>query len=315
MKFQLGEFVRFVDEKREGYITKIFNEEMVGVTGDDDFEIPAMINNLTHVHGHSSTPEKQPTINTASEISNFREDGVFIAVLPDENKSAVVHFYIVNDSNYQLLVSLKTAKNNAYKGEFIGEIAATSFTKVFSASLSELDLWPEFNYQLLFYTHTNKKPLKPLEFTIQHKSKDFSGSKQTVSLLKKQAWLFRMDEPEIKIDAQKLRESFFKLPEEKPTVAKPLKEIDLHIEKLRDDYQFLDKQEILRIQINYFKKSMDAGLVHKYQNMIFIHGVGNGTLRYEIQKIISKHPQVKTYKDAQKEKFGYGATEVLFKFE
>ena len=54
-------------------------------------------------------------------------------------------------------------------------------------------------------------------------------------------------------------------------------------------------------------------IVHKLPSIIFIHGAGNGTLRYEIQKIITKHKQVKTYMDAHKERYGYGATEVVLK--
>jgi dsDNA-specific endonuclease/ATPase MutS2 len=48
-------------------------------------------------------------------------------------------------------------------------------------------------------------------------------------------------------------------------------------------------------------------------SIVFIHGTGNGTLKNELHKFISKHPQVKTFMDAHKEKFGYGATEIFFK--
>ena len=53
MNFKLGDFVRFVDERREGYITRIIDEQMVGVTGDDDFEIPMPASKITRVHGHN----------------------------------------------------------------------------------------------------------------------------------------------------------------------------------------------------------------------------------------------------------------------
>ena len=96
-------------------------------------------------------------------------------------------------------------------------------------------------------------------------------------------------------------------------IEKPAKEVDLHIEKLRDDHDFLDKQEMMQIQLACFKKNLDAAIVHKLDSIIFIHGVGNGSLRHEIHKVISKHVQVKTFMDARKEKFGYGATEVFFK--
>ena len=63
----------------------------------------------------------------------------------------------------------------------------------------------------------------------------------------------------------------------------------------------------------YFQQMLDAAIVHQMPSVVFIHGVGNGTLRHHIHKTISKHPQVRTFMDARKEKFGFGATEVVFK--
>ncbi|HEX7365698.1 MAG TPA: Smr/MutS family protein [Pelobium sp.] len=314
MKYQLGEFVRFVDERREGYITKIINEEMVGVTGDDDFEIPVMVSNITRVHGHSSNPEISSTQTQENSIAtNFVDRGVFIAAVPDANKGSIVHFYLINQSSYQLSASLKILTKEVYKGVFIGEIGASKSVKVYSAALPELDLWPTLYFQVLFYTAQNVAPKKPLEIKFKFKAKDFSGSKQQVPVMKTNGWLFRMDEPELIIDADKLKESFFKPSEEKAKVLKPAKEIDLHIEKLRDDHQFLSKKEMLDIQLAHFNSSLEAAIVHNFESIIFIHGAGNGSLQHEIHKAVSKNPAVKTFMDAQKEKFGYGATKVILK--
>jgi hypothetical protein len=314
MKYQLGEFVRFIDEKREGYITKIFDDTLVGVTGDDDFEIPVMITNLTRVHGHVSNQTfNESTNQLAAPTEHFIEKGIFVAAIPDLNKGSVVHFYIINQTSYQLLSTLKTSLKDVFKGEFAEIISIESTKKVFSASLSELDLWPNFHFQALFYTPLNKILIKPLVFDIKFRAKDFSGNKQLIPIIQQQGWLFRMDEPALVLDAQKIKESFFKSSEEKQAIEKPAKEVDLHIEKLRDDHDFLEKQEMLQIQLDHFRKNLDAAIVHKLESIVFIHGSGNGTLRHEIHKIISKHPQVQTFKDAQKEKFGYGATEVIFK--
>ena len=40
MQFKLGDFVRFVDENIEGYITRIIDKDTIGVTDSNDFEIP-----------------------------------------------------------------------------------------------------------------------------------------------------------------------------------------------------------------------------------------------------------------------------------
>ena len=35
--FKIGDYVRFIDEKREGYITKEIDDQTVGVTDTDGF--------------------------------------------------------------------------------------------------------------------------------------------------------------------------------------------------------------------------------------------------------------------------------------
>ena len=54
MQYKLGDFVRFVDERLEGYVTKIIDEQMIGVTVEDDFEIPVLASKVTYVHGHGA---------------------------------------------------------------------------------------------------------------------------------------------------------------------------------------------------------------------------------------------------------------------
>ena len=315
MKFKLGDFVRFVEESRQGYITRIIDEQTVGVTDEDDFEIPVLATKITYIFGHPSNVKNPETIdlNNIDSTSDFKTEGFFLAVADDQRASSVVHFYLINETSFKILVNLRTEKLEKFKGEFAGVLLPKTQIKVYSASLSELDAWPTFTTQALFFTEQNIKTANTLVIQQRFKAKDFSGAKKHIAILNQHAWEFQLDKPVPLIDAQKLKESFFKTPEEKVLVEKPSKEVDLHIEKLRDDHQFLSKQEMLDHQLQFFHKSLDAAIVHKLTSIIFIHGVGNGTLRHEIHKTISMHAQVKTFMDARKEKFGYGATEVIFK--
>jgi dsDNA-specific endonuclease/ATPase MutS2 len=315
MNFKLGDFVRFVDEKREGYITRIIDAQTVGVTDTDGFEIPVALSNLTHVHGHNSNKitTQSDKLKTVIVDEEFKDVGVFLAVAEDSKASAVAHFTLINNTSYQLLLTLKTDKKGIYKGEFASTIQPKTTTQLYSANLGDLEVWPEFIFQILYFTTANIKPKEPLNLTRKFKAKDFSGAKKQVPEINKYAWLIQLDEPVKLIDAQKLKESFFRAETSKPKVLQPSTAIDLHIEKIRDDHQFLGQSEMVDIQLNYFQQMLDAAIVHQMPSIVFIHGVGNGTLRHHIHKIISKHPQVRTFMDAQKEKFGFGATEVFFK--
>ncbi|RZK92043.1 MAG: DNA mismatch repair protein MutS [Pedobacter sp.] len=314
MGFKLGDFVRFVDEKREGYITRVIDAQTFGVTDTDGFEIPVVASNLTHVHGHQAS-NASISVETNLPIADeeFKENGIFLAVAEDNKASVVAHFTLINRSSYQLLLTLKTDKRGLYKGEFASVVQPKTSTQLYSANLGELDIWPEFVFQVLYFNGGNRKPVAPLNITKKFKAKDFSGSKSQIAEINKYGWIIQLDEPAPVIDAQKLKESFFRGETEKPKVLKPEKEIDLHIEKFRDDHQFLSQSEIIDLQLAYFQQMLDAAIVHQMPSIVFIHGVGNGTLRHHIHKTISKHPQVRTFMDARKEKFGFGATEVVFK--
>ena len=315
MKFKLGDFVRFVEEKREGFITRIIDEQTIGVTGEDDFEIPVLATKVTSVHGREEALAAAKEQEEITEISDqeFAAKGIYLAAIPEKQVTSVVQFHLINNTSYQLLASFSTEKNQEFKGEFAGIIAPKTAVKVYSAALPDISIWPKFIFQILYNSKQKADFLDPLIYSERFKAKDFAGAKTAVHVLNQQGWQFQLDLAPVKVDAQKLKESFFKSPEEKKVVEKPAKEIDLHIEKLRDDYQFLNSHEILKTQLERFQKTLDAAIVHQLPSVVFIHGVGNGILRHEIHKVASKHQQVKTFTDAQKEKFGYGATEVFLK--
>lgn len=311
MKHRLGDFVRFVDEKMEGFVTRIIDDEMIGVTGDDDFEIPVLASKVTSVHGYQAPASKnEVVIEQQVPATEFLTKGIFLGVVADAKANSVVHFNLINTTSYQLLGTLVAEK---VKGEYAGIIAPRSSVKIYSAQLADLQLWPKFNFSLLYYAIQNIQIPAPLTVTKKFAAKDFSGTKKQLPLLNEAGWLIQLDEPDLVIDARQLKESFFKSPEEKIVIDKPTQEVDLHIEKLRDDHDFLGSDEIFRIQIARFNKALDAAIVHQLPDITFIHGAGNGTLKHELHKLLSKHPKVQTFMDARKEKFGYGATKVILK--
>jgi hypothetical protein len=287
---------------------------MIGVTVEDDFEIPVLASKVTLVHGYKPAGAAEPGIveEKPTIAGDFKRKGIYMGVVTDAKAASVVHFYLINDTSYQLLASLITDKQ-VFKGEYAGIIAPASSIKVYSAQLADLQLWPKFIVQVLPYTSQNIEPAAPIVINEKFKAKDFSGSKKKLPVLNEPGWLIQLDDPDFVIDPQQLKESFYKPAEEKAAIEKPLREVDLHIEKLRDDHQFLNSSEILKIQLDHFNKALDAAIVHQLPDVIFIHGTGNGVLKHELHKALSRHNKVQTFMDALKEKFGYGATRVVLK--
>jgi dsDNA-specific endonuclease/ATPase MutS2 len=104
----------------------------------------------------------------------------------------------------------------------------------------------------------------------------------------------------------------------KPKVQKELKldteEIDLHIEELVDNHQNLSNGEIIQLQIARFETALEGGIrSNSTKKMIFIHGLGNGKLKFEVKKILdTKYSKLK-YQDASFKEYGYGATLVYIR--
>lgn len=85
--------------------------------------------------------------------------------------------------------------------------------------------------------------------------------------------------------------------------------VDLHIEKLMEDYYGLTNSEKLDIQTTHFRKKLAMAINGHYTKVVFIHGVGNGVLRKAIRELLNTYEGI-AYSDASYKQFGAGATEV-----
>jgi hypothetical protein len=85
--------------------------------------------------------------------------------------------------------------------------------------------------------------------------------------------------------------------------------VDLHIEKLVEDYFGLTNSETLDIQVRHFKRKLELAVNGHINTIVFIHGVGNGVLRQAIRDMLKAYEGIE-YSDASYNKFGAGATEV-----
>ena len=89
--------------------------------------------------------------------------------------------------------------------------------------------------------------------------------------------------------------------------------IDLHIEKLTEDWKHLGNYEIVSLQLKTFEKYYHLAIAHHQHSLIVIHGVGEGVLRDEIHSILQLKTEVKSFVNQYHPNFGYGATEIFFK--
>jgi len=89
----------------------------------------------------------------------------------------------------------------------------------------------------------------------------------------------------------------------------PAMEVDLHINQLVSSTRGMDNFDMLNLQIETAKRQLEFAMQKRFQRVVFIHGVGEGVLRNEMEYLFKRYDNLKFY-DADYQKYGRGATEV-----
>lgn len=89
--------------------------------------------------------------------------------------------------------------------------------------------------------------------------------------------------------------------------------VDLHIDELVDTTRGLSAADMLNLQVDEFRRVMDANANNKGQKIIFIHGKGEGVLRQALVKELNYRYKRHQVEDAPFRDFGSGATMVIIR--
>ena len=89
----------------------------------------------------------------------------------------------------------------------------------------------------------------------------------------------------------------------------PKMEVDLHLHKLVDNERGMSNFDKLNLQLDTARRQLDFAIRKKIQKIVFIHGVGEGVLKMELESLFSRYNNIKYY-EADYKKYGFGATEV-----
>lgn len=89
----------------------------------------------------------------------------------------------------------------------------------------------------------------------------------------------------------------------------PPMEVDLHIEKLTRNLKGLGAYDMLELQLDTARRQLEFAIRNRIQRVVFIHGVGEGVLRKELEYLFGRYAGISFY-DADYATYGLGATEV-----
>ncbi|MBX2826875.1 MAG: DNA mismatch repair protein MutS [Flavobacteriaceae bacterium] len=90
---------------------------------------------------------------------------------------------------------------------------------------------------------------------------------------------------------------------------RPAMEVDLHIHQLVKSTKGMSNYDMLSLQLDTAKRQLDFAISKRIQKMVFIHGVGEGVLKAELEYLFRRYDNLKYY-DADLQKYGRGAVEV-----
>lgn len=89
----------------------------------------------------------------------------------------------------------------------------------------------------------------------------------------------------------------------------PAMEVDLHIHKLTNSDRRMTNFDMLTLQLDTAKRQLEFAMRKRVQKIVFIHGIGEGVLKMELETLFRRYENIKYYA-ADLQKYGNGATEV-----
>ncbi|GAA4244101.1 MULTISPECIES: Smr/MutS family protein [Winogradskyella] len=89
----------------------------------------------------------------------------------------------------------------------------------------------------------------------------------------------------------------------------PKFEVDLHIHHLTKSSKGMSNYDMLNLQLDTARGQLEFAMRKRIPKIVFIHGVGEGVLRQELETLFGRYNNVKYY-DADYKTYGLGATEV-----
>ncbi len=307
-----GDKVRMLRGIEEGHIVRIINDKLVEIETTDGFTMPALKSDLVLVSSEETEYFDKPQKNVEAVMQpKASQPGVFLVFEQEEGKKIAEVLFVNNTDSSYMVVASEVNQNGWFETKINSHCTKYASIKLSNYHLDQFERWPSIAFHLIKLDPKSGEEPTFIKKLFTAKAKNFFKHKTSSPLRNNPAYVFNLLETSTKVDTNKLTDQLNESKEQVNTAKNPYSpiiEVDLHIETLREDFEFLKPEEILPYQLEVFEKELDRAIANNCDEITFIHGIGAGKLKYEISKVLSKHPNVKFYQDADKQKFGYGAT-------
>ena len=340
MKFEIGDKVVVKHSNEEGTVIDIINDTMVMVE-IRGVKFPAYTDQLDFPYFKRFTekklfPEKKKPKTYIDQVprekvtrASSQSNGVWLMFLPkfgtDEFGDEIVELLKVH-----LINGTGLGFNFNYKLDLLGDPEFELKNQVFNNQdfylhdilFEKINDSPSFNIVFSLIT-PDKKKAEYFETSLKLRPKQVFTRIEEIKVKNEPSFSFKLFDNypdkmvEEKMDLGKLASSGFKVYEASKARQhlEPAKfAVDLHMEKITDDWKSLSNFEILSRQISEFEKYYDLAVLHRQPSLIVIHGMGTGRLRDEIHELLRHKKEVKSFINQFHASYGYGATEIYFQY-
>jgi hypothetical protein len=336
MKYAPGDRVLILHSKEEAEVVEIINEKMV-LVDVNGIRFPVYIDQIDfpYFHNFSSkkivAPKKEKVYvdNLKKEEVSKKYDvhsGVWISFLPvfdknifDDDVVEKIKIYLINQTAdaFNFLYQIK------FKGspDFHLNNTVLPFNEFYLHDIpfEEMNDSPkfEFDFSLL---NPDKKKVSHFETTFKIKAKQLFQKIEEMKLKNEPTFSFILFEDypdkieEVIPEYNNFQGKLYQISNGVQKLEPARSVVDLHIEKLTDNWEGLSNFEILTIQLRNFEKYYQLAVVHRQPNLIVIHGIGTGKLRNEIHEILKTKKEVRTFANQYHHDFGFGATEIFLQY-
>jgi len=343
-----GDKVRLLHEKGEGIVVKNTTEFLYVDIGDG-FELPVLHNDVIIIEQTAKVENQQENNQVASVIENQRNisesvpvpkpvrkhvsdttKGIYLAFAPvkqDILLTGDVRVYLINYTRLSGFYALFTQTGQSFEIRYKGEMEDASATVIDTIDRKNISEYRKGIFQCVFTNTLNKGVASPFYTHLEIKPERFLNEEmytmnQTISMFALTVQLMRFDE------LRWIQTAFGKdysgndvIPAQSEIIEKKSiiskfqtapgeAEVDLHIDTLMGKSNNIDDTLKLKKQLDVFRQCLDSAMDNNFHKVIFIHGVGVGVLKMEIQRMLKGYDNVQ-FRDAPISRYGIGATEVI----
>jgi hypothetical protein len=336
MKYQPGDKVLILHSKEEAQVVEIINEKMVFVDVNG-IRFPVYADQIDFPYFHNFSAKK--TVAPKNEkvyLDNLKKEevskkyhvhsGVWISLLPvfdknifDDDVVEKIKIYLINQTSdaFNFLYQIK------FKGSADFHLTNTvlAFKEFYLHDIlfEEMNDAPkfEFDFSLL---NPDKKKVEHFETTFKIKAKQLFQKIEEMKLKNEPTFSFILFEDyphkieKLIPDYDTSRGKLYDISKVKQNLEPLRSVVDLHIEKLINNWKGLSNFEILTIQLRNFEKYYQLAIAHHQPYLIVIHGIGTGKLKNEIHEILKTKKEVRSFANQYHHDFGFGATEIFFQY-